>query len=81
MATGINPFASKSAVTKKAVKAPVEAIETDAPTDPQVPAGSVSEILEWVGDNEERAAEALEAEHAGHARKTLIAKLEEIVKG
>lgn len=41
-----------------------------------VPAGTVEEILAWVGDNEDRAARALETERAGKNRASLVAQLE-----
>lgn len=63
---GLNPYAAKSAV------APVEEA-----VDP-VPAGTAAEILAWVDGDSERAQRALEAENAGHQRKTLTAKLEEL---
>lgn len=40
---------------------------------------TVDEVLEWVGDDPERAQEALSAEHASRRpRSTLIARLEEL---
>lgn len=51
-----------------------EAVEAEA-----VPEGKVSEILEWVGEDVERAVEALTAEEAGARRSTLIKALEEII--
>lgn len=36
---------------------------------------TVDEVLEWVGDDEDRRASALAAEEAGKARKTLVAAL------
>lgn len=43
-----------------------------------VPQGTAAEVLAWVGDDPERAGEALSAEYAGQYRSTLIAKLETI---
>jgi len=43
-----------------------------------VPEGTVQDVLDWVGDDPERAQEALDAEQAGAGRSTLIAKLEAI---
>jgi hypothetical protein len=56
---------------------PFEAVVSDAPTvSLEVPDGSISEILDWVGDDEERAALALEAELAKESpRSTLVDKL------
>jgi hypothetical protein len=42
-----------------------------------VPEGTIAEVKAWVGDNEDRALEALEAEEAGQNRSTLIAWLED----
>ena len=69
-----NPYAAKS----KAEKVEDASSDTQEPKALEVPAGSVAEVLEWVGEDQERAAAALEAEKAGHERKTLIAKLEEL---
>jgi hypothetical protein len=38
----------------------------------------VAEVLAWVGDDPERAAQALQAERDGQQRSTLIARLEEL---
>lgn len=58
---------------------PVEAPAADPLSD--VPAGSVEDILEWVGDNPERASAALAAEQGGKARKGLLGPLEDLVAG
>lgn len=39
------------------------------------PAGTVDEVLAWVGDDPARARLALESEHAGKARTSLMSKL------
>ena len=44
-----------------------------------VPDGSAAEVLEWVGDDKDRAKEALEAEDAGQQRIGLTRKLKELV--
>ena len=44
-----------------------------------VPEGKVDEILEWVGEDVDRAVQALSAEEAGARRKTLTKVLEEII--
>lgn len=59
------------------VLAPVEEVETDKAQ--EVPVGSVAEVLEWVGDDQERAKRALEVEKAGHKRKTLLKQLKDMV--
>ena len=68
-----NPFAPKSK-SEKAAAEPV--VET-----PTAPSGTVKEILDWVGDDKERASLALKAEtsEGGAKRSTLIDKLEEVV--
>ena len=64
-------------------EAPAEA-ETDteavATEELEVPTGSVSAILKWVGDDEERAAAALKAEEAGQDRSSLVTKLKAVLK-
>jgi hypothetical protein len=47
----------------------------------EVPEGSAAKILEWVGEDRERASAALEAEKSGQGRKTLVAKLEGLLEG
>lgn len=43
-----------------------------------VPEGTVKEVLNWVGDDKEKAQKALDAENAtGEPRKSLVAELEE----
>lgn len=68
-----NPYAPKDEEEVENTSSEVEAAQAL-----EVPAGNVSEVLEWVGDDRERALAALEAEKAGHGRKTLVAKLEEL---
>lgn len=46
----------------------------DEPTN-TVPDGTIDEVLDWVGDDEQRAEEALQAELAGKRRKTLVDRL------
>ncbi len=61
--------------------------DTPAPDTPNgdapelvVPVGKIAEILEWVGDDQDRAAAALGAEQLDQApRATLIAKLEAVL--
>lgn len=69
--TNSNPYAAKSSSKRTQPK------EVD--TTPKVPSGTVKEVLEWVGDDKEKAAQALEAEKDGAKRSTLISTLEEIV--
>lgn len=53
--------------------------EAQKPVANPVPVGSIKEILEWVGDDKERAAQALAAEVEGDNRKTLTKTLREIL--
>lgn len=41
-----------------------------------VPDGSVNEVLDWVGDDHERAQRALQVERSGQNRTTLVTELE-----
>jgi hypothetical protein len=43
-----------------------------------VPVGTVQDVLEWVGDDPDRASAALRVEQTGVQRSTLISKLEAI---
>ena len=74
-----NPYKSKVKVnTLKAKASKVENTEPDAPVR-QTPEGSISEILEWVGDDKSRAETALIEEMDGKNRKTLITSLNELL--
>jgi len=75
MATKKNPYAAGGGHTD----APVTRREVEEPQGPVVPAGNVSEVLEWVGEDQERAQLALDAEKAGHGRKTLLKQLKELL--
>lgn len=66
-----NPYAAKSKSDAK----PVEVVEETV----EVPTGTVKEVLEWVGDDKERAQLALDAETESTARKSLIQALEEVI--
>lgn len=57
--------------------APVEEVVEDDSV--KVPVGSVAEVLEWVGEDQERAQLALDVETAGHQRKTLLKQLKDLV--
>ena len=87
-----SPSAAVKAVTGKAAgvtdDAPAPEAPQGEPTAQQaapptanengVPQGTVGEVLEWVGDDKERARAALDAEHAtGEPRKSLVRRLEE----
>ena len=43
----------------------------------EVPEGTIEQVLEWVGDDPDRAAQAYEAEVVGKGRKTLLEALAE----
>lgn len=86
-----DPYAAKSKSSKK-VEAPKpeetqiedtnaarQVEESESTTTEEVPTGTVDEVLEWVGDDKDRAALALEAEKSGKNRKSLISELEELV--
>jgi len=66
-----NPYAPQSDAK---VEEPKGLEETK--TELEVPKGTVSEVLAWVGDDEERAEAALDAEKDGAKRVTLIHVLE-----
>lgn len=88
MTTSHNPYAP----TQKAPEARVEAVEpeetqeetveTEEPeTEPEgVPEGSAAEVLEWVGEDKNRAQQALEAEDAGQQRIGLSRKLKDLAE-
>lgn len=83
MPTSHNPYAPHS----EAVEAPVEDEKATKAAEPEkteeeaqgVPEGSAAEVLAWVGDDKDRAQEALDAEDAGQQRIGLTRKLKEIV--
>lgn len=76
MSTG-NPYAAKSSSKARKVSG---ASEGEDKTEVVVaPAGNVSEVLKWVGDDPERAQVALDAENSGHKRKTLMSKLSDVI--
>ena len=67
-----NPYAPKNHTTHDSLVATV--VEENP-----VVSGTVKEVLEWVGEDEERAQRALEAEEAGAKRKTLLDALGDIL--
>lgn len=76
--TYIDPFAPKGAAVAVASDGPDE-VESH---DNGVPKGSTKEVLEWVGDDPEKALLALEAEQADEKpRKGLVSELEDLVQG
>ncbi len=61
----------------ESLEAPV--IPADAETG-EVPAGTITEVLAWVGDDQERALAALTVEEAAtDPRSTLVAKLNDLL--
>lgn len=57
-----------------------EAVIPVTTSPPELPDGTVPEVLDWVGDDRERAAQARTAEAAKSSpRTTLLAKLDEIL--
>lgn len=80
-----NPYAPKSQSQAKEAEAPEveeteEVEETTEPTNPdEVPEGTAAEVLEWVGEDPERAKKALEAEEEGDQRVGLSKKLKELI--
>lgn len=70
------------AVEAAAVEADVEPEPVDEPGNGDVPAGSVEDVLTWVGDDKVRAQQALDAESARKpTRKTAVSALTEILEG
>jgi hypothetical protein len=85
------PKTEEAVYTTPAVEATKE--EAPAPVVPQddplqatleaaegVPAGSIKEVLAWVGDDATKAQKALDAENDGDKRSSLISKLEALIK-
>lgn len=68
-----NPYAPK----KRPVNKPTPA-KSEEPKELVVPEGSIADILKWVGEDEERAVLALEAEEAGKKRPSLMKTLKGI---
>jgi hypothetical protein len=65
----------------KPVARPIEVVQARTPDEikkTQVPDGSVSDVLEWVGDDAQRASTALAHEEGGKGRKTLVTRLSEL---
>lgn len=73
-----DPYAAKT-VEPVVVPAPVEEVKSEPETNFEVPEGSVSVVMKWVGDDVEKAKAALAVETTGKSRTTLIEKLEELI--
>lgn len=88
MPTSHNPYAPHSKAKEltvedeKVEEAPkaTEAEETHEEDAYGVPQGSAAEVLDWVGDDKDRAKAALEAEEAGQQRVGLTKKLKELAE-
>lgn len=84
MPTSHNPFAPHGKAPK-ASEAPEKVEETEEPAETVeeaqgVPQGSAAEVLEWVGEDKDRAKEALDAEEEGQQRIGLSRKLRELLE-
>lgn len=76
-----DPYAAPVTATTvaPAVPAQPEAVEAPVTEEIVVPEGSIKTVLAWVGDDATRAQKALDAEHEGEKRTSLISKLESII--
>lgn len=71
-----DPYAAPEA---SAEKVELSTDQEAAQEENKVPKGTVHEVLDWVGDDKDRAQAALDAEKEGAERVTLISALEEIL--
>lgn len=69
------PVEKLAAVAAEAVAEPVTEDAAAPETEEAVPAGTIAEVLAWVGEDHDRAVRALAAEEAGHNRKSLVKSL------
>lgn len=78
-----NPYKPRKRNNEEAVveETVVETPKTEETASNEVPEGTIKEVLDWVGEDADRAVEALSAEESGERRKTLIKSLEEIIEG
>lgn len=73
-----NPFAP---VTRKAVES-TTSVEADSLIEVPKNVNTIKEILEWVGEDQDKAILVLESEETSDKpRTTLVEKLEEIING
>lgn len=70
--TRSNPYAAKKSAGVPDVLGTVEE---------SVPAGTINEVLDWVGEDESRARLALRSEEDGNQRVTLMDKLRGLLDG
>ena len=82
---GSNPYAAKGlpkSVRLKDNSGSEEAKvaeKVEEKSSPEVPSGSIKEVLDWVDGDKEKAKVALDAEKDGAGRKTLVKELEELL--
>lgn len=78
-----NPYKPRKKSTEEAVveETVVETPKAEEIDSNEVPEGTIKEVLDWVGEDVDRAVEALSAEESGERRKTLVKSLEEIIEG
>lgn len=81
---GSNPYAAKGLpksvrLKDKTVEEKPVAEKAEEKSSPEVPSGSIKEVLDWVDGDKEKAQQALDAEKAGAERKTLVKELEELL--
>lgn len=84
MSASHNPYAPRvkapaATVAVEKTEEVQESVET-APEPQGVPDGPAAEVLEWVGDDKDRAKAALEAEEADQQRVGLTKKLKELAE-
>lgn len=76
-----NPFAPKKKSSTMSTEPPEPTPSLQSGLDPasEVPEGTINEVMEWVGEDQDRAQTALDAELTDKGRKTLIDRLEEVL--
>lgn len=76
-----NPYAPKGRATRvPSIKDTEVEVKSPESSEVEVPTGSVSEILEWVGEDKDRASSALALETSkDKPRKSLVTSLEELI--
>lgn len=78
-----NPYASKKSQKSMSTEPPEPTVALQSSVEPQdeTPDGTINEVLEWVGNDTDRANRALEKELEDKGRKTLIDALEDQIEG
>lgn len=76
-----NPYAAPSVIESTNRNKKVDEVEVSVVEDAssEVPSGSIKEVLDWVGEDVERASLALDVESKGSERKTLLQKLKDLI--